>query len=39
MGEYTVNATGTDIKAVTQKVIDASLGTSTPTAASFDIKA
>ena len=38
-GEYTVSATGTDIKAVTQKVIDASLGASAPTAASFDIKA
>lgn len=38
-GEYTVNVTGTDIKAVTQKVIAAALGTSTPTGASFDIKA
>ena len=38
-GEYTVSATGTDIKAVTQKVIAASLGTSTPAGASFDIKA
>ena len=38
-GEYTVSATGTDIKAVTQKVIAASLGTSAPTGASFDIKA
>ena len=38
-GEYTVSATGTDIKAVTQKVIAASLGTSVPTGASFDIKA
>ena len=39
MGEYTVSATGTDIKAVTQKVMAASLGTSAPTGASFDIKA
>ena len=38
-GEYTVSATGTGIKAVTQKVIDASLGASAPTAASFDINA
>ncbi len=38
-GEYTVSATGTDIKAVTQKVIAASLGTSAQTGASFDIKA
>ena len=38
-GEYTVSATGTDIKAVTQKVMAASLGTSAPTGASFDIKA
>ena len=38
-GEYTINATGTDIKAVTQKVIAATLGTSAPTGASFDIKA
>ena len=38
-GEYTVSATGTDIKAVTQKVIAATLGTSAPTGASFDIKA
>ena len=38
-GEYTVSATGTDIKAVTQKVIAAPLGTSAPTGASFDIKA
>ena len=39
MGEYTVSATGTDIKAVTQKVIAAVSGTSAPTGASFDIKA
>lgn len=38
-GEYTVSAAGTDAKAVTQKVIAVSLGTSAPTAASFDIKA
>lgn len=37
--EYTVSAAGTDIKAVTQKVIAASLGTSVPTGAGFDIKA
>lgn len=36
---YTVSATGTDIKAVTQKVITASLGTSMPAGAGFDIKA
>ena len=38
-GEYTINATGTDIKAVTEKVIAATSGTSAPTGASFDIKA
>ena len=38
-GEYTVSATGTDIKAVTEKVIAATSGTSAPTGASFDIKA
>ena len=38
-GEYTISATGTDIKAVTQKVIAAAFGTSAPTGASFDIKA
>ncbi len=38
-GEYTVSATGTDIKDVTQKIIAVSLGTSAPTGASFDIKA
>ncbi len=38
-GEYTVSVTGTDIKAVTQKVIAASLGMFAPTGASFDIKA
>ena len=39
MGEYTVSATGTDIKAVTEKIIAATSGTSAPTWASFDIKA
>lgn len=38
-GEYTVSATGTDVKAVTQKVIAASLGTSAPAGTGFDIKA
>lgn len=38
-GEYTINVTGRDIKAVTEKVISASLGTSAPTGAGFDIKA
>lgn len=38
-GEYTVSATGTDIKAVTEKIIAATSGTSAPTGASFDIKA
>ena len=36
---YAVSGTGTDIKAVTQKVIAASLGTSMPTGAGFDTKA
>ena len=38
-GDYTISATGTDIKAVTQNVISASLGTSAPIGAGFDIKA
>ena len=38
-GEYTVSATGTDIKAITEKVISASLDISAPTGTSFDIKA
>ena len=38
-GEYTVSATGTDIKTVTQKLIAASLGTTAPTGAGFDITA
>lgn len=37
--EYTVSATGTDVRAVTQKVIAVSLGTSAPAGASFDLKA
>ena len=37
--EYTVSATGTDIKAVTQKVIAASLGATVSVGASFDLKA
>ncbi len=37
--DFTVSATGTDIKAVTQKVISASLGTYAPTGASFEAKA
>ena len=38
-GEYTISVTGTDVKAVAEKVIAASSGTSAPTGASFDIKA
>ncbi len=38
-GDFTVSATGTDIKAVTQKVIAASLGSSAPAGAGFDLKA
>ncbi len=38
-GDFTVSATGTDIKAVTQKVVAASLGTFAPTGASFEAKA
>lgn len=37
-GEYTLNATGMDVKAVTQKVIAAALGMSPATGAGFDIK-
>ena len=37
-GEYTISATGTDVKAVTQSVISAALGTSGPMGASFDVK-
>jgi hypothetical protein len=36
---YTISATGTDIKTITQSVVSASLDTSTSTVASFDIKA
>lgn len=38
-GKYTVSAIGTDVKAVTQKVIAASIGTSAPVGTGFDIKA
>ncbi|MCM1084546.1 MAG: hypothetical protein NC428_13870 [Clostridium sp.] len=38
-GEYTVSVTGTDIKAVSQKIIAVSLGTDASTGASIDIKA
>lgn len=38
-GEYTISATGTDIKAVTQSVISAALGTSGPMGVGFDVKA
>ena len=37
--EFTVTATGTDIKAITQKVIAASVGTTVFAGASFDLKA
>jgi hypothetical protein len=37
--DYTVSATGTDIKTVMQSVVSAFLGTSTSTGTSFDIKA
>ena len=38
-GEYTINATGTDVKAVTQSVVSAAFGTSAPMGVSFDVKA
>ena len=38
-GTFTVSATGTDIKSVTQNIIAAVSGTSSPTGSSFDIKA
>ena len=38
-GEYTISATGTDVKAVTQSVVSAALGTSAPRGVSFDVKA
>lgn len=37
--EYTISATGTDVKAVTQSVVSAALGTSAPMGVSFDVKA
>lgn len=38
-GEYTISATGTDVKAVTQSVVSAALGTSAAMGVSFDVKA
>ena len=38
-GTFTVSATGTDIKSVTQNIIVAASGTSSSTGSSFDIKA
>lgn len=38
-GEYTISATGTDVKAVTQSVVSAALGASAPMGVSFDVKA
>lgn len=38
-GEYTISATGTDVKAVTQSVVSAALGTPAPMGVSFDVKA
>lgn len=38
-GENTINATGTDVKAVTQSVVSAALSTSAPMGVSFDVKA
>lgn len=38
-GEYTISATGTDVKAVTQSVVSAALDTSAPMGVSFDVKA
>ena len=38
-GTFTVSATGTDIKSVTQNIVVAVSGTSSPTGGSFDIKA
>lgn len=38
-GEYTISATGTNVKAVTQSVISAVLGTSAPMGVGFDVKA
>ena len=36
---FTISATGTDVKSVTQHLLAAVSGTSAPTGASFDIKA
>ena len=36
---FTISATGTDVKSVTQNLLAAVSGTSAPTGASFDIKA
>ena len=38
-GTFTVSATGTDIKSVTQNIVAAVSGTSSLTGGSFDIKA
>ena len=38
-GTFTVSATGTDVKSVTQNIVTAVSGTSSPTGGSFDIKA
>ena len=38
-GTFTVSATGTDVKSVTQNIIAATSGISLPTGSSFDIKA
>ena len=38
-GTFTVSATGTDVKSVTQNIVAAVSGTSSPTGGSFDIKA
>ena len=38
-GTFTVSATGTDIKSITQNIVAAVSGTSSPTGGSFDIKA
>ena len=38
-GAFTVSATGTDVKSVTQSLVATLSGTSAPTGASFDIKA
>ena len=38
-GTFTVSATGTDVKSVTQSLVATLSGTSAPTGASFDIKA